>query len=224
MDYVLVEDQVSVLYGPGPWKHRFIQNDVDNLEIDYKVSPTEPGSYLKIADNLEVYPASVTIPPFDGNYQELSGPFWVFDNQVASGTYTVKDRDLTQIKGNLKNILAAERYKKEVAGVKLVVQGVEVTLETDRDIRNLFVQKYSLMGEGDTSGWKFPEAWLTLTKEDLGIIIATGAAYIQAQFDWEKNFVDQLDAATSIEELKVIKDTFCPPQVNERGLPSRNRE
>lgn len=224
MDYVLVEDQVSVIQGPGPWKHRFIQSDVDNLDIEYTVSPTEPGGYLKIADNLEVYPASIETPSFDSLYQELIGPSWTFTNGVARGIYTVKDRDINQIKGHLKNLLAAERYKKEVAGIKLVVQDVEVTLETDRDIRNIFVQKYSLMGDNDTSEWKFPETWLTLTKLDLGIIIATGAAYIQAQFDWEKGFVDQIDSAETIESLKSIKDSFLPPLQNDSGPAARNRE
>ena len=57
---------------------------------------------------------------------------------------------------------------------------------------------------------KFPEGWFTVTKAELGAVIAGGFTYIQEQFVWEKTFVDRIDATVSIEELKAIYEELNP--------------
>jgi hypothetical protein len=91
-----------------------------------------------------------------------------------------------------------------VAGTKTTIQDLEVTLDTSRDGRNVFIQKYTLMGEDDVVNWKFPEGWLTLTKTELGVAVATGAAHIQGAFDWEKAKVEEIEAAETVEALNAI--------------------
>ena len=67
------------------------------------------------------------------------------------------------------------------------------------------------MGDTDTVVWKFPETWLTLTKAELSSVVIAGAAYIQAQFDWEKSVADSIDAAATVDDLKAI--TIVEPAV-----------
>jgi hypothetical protein len=204
MAFLLVEDRQSVLLGPMDWRQRFFQGELDDLEVDYKVPPVLTG-YLRINDQLEIFPiVESTVPEHDPQFDQLAGPFWTFDNEEARGIYTRLDLNIDVIKSNLKNIAAAGRYRRENTPTTVTVQGTAVTLDVSRDNRNIFVQKYMMMGDADTVGWKFPETWLTLSKAELGSVIATGAAYIQAQFDWEKSIADSIDAASTADELKAI--------------------
>lgn len=205
MQYLLVENKQTVLLGPIFWRHRFIQSELDDLDITYTVPPVEPNSYLKFTDELEIYPiADLAIPQHDAIFEQLAGPFWNFDNQVATGHYTVLPRDLEAIKNDLRALAAAERYRKEVAGVQVTVQNTTVTVDTSRDGRNIFVQKYTLMADTDTVQWKFPETWLTLTRSELGVVVAAGAAHVQNQFDWESTIVAQITTAATVDDLRSI--------------------
>ena len=205
MQYLLVENKQTILLGPIFWRHRFIQSELDDLDIDYTVPPVEPNAYLKITDNLEVYPiADLLTPQYDSTFEQLAGPFWNFDNNVATGHYTVLPRDLEAIKNDLRSLAAAERYRKEVAGVQVTVQNTAVTVDTSRDGRNIFIQKYTLMTDADSVQWKFPETWLTLTRSELGAVVAAGAAHVQSQFDWESTIVAQIAAANNVDDLRSI--------------------
>ena len=205
MQYLLVENKQTVLLGPIFWRHRFIQTELDDLDIDYTVPPVEPNAYLKITDNIEIYPITELLTPqYDPTFEQLAGPFWNFDNQVATGHYTVVSKELDAVKNELRSLTAAERYRKEVAGVQVTVQDTTVTVDTSRDGRNIFVQKYTLMTDADTVQWKFPETWLTLTRSELGVVVAAGAAHVQSQFDWESAIVTQINSATTVDELQSI--------------------
>lgn len=203
MQYLLTENKQIVL-GPVFWRHRFIQSELDDLEVEYAVPPIEPNSYLKISDAIEIFPIeSITQPAYDPMYEQLVGPSWAFTD-VAIGTYTVTSRDLSVVKSDLKGLTASERYKKEVAGVKVTIQEQEVIVDTSRDGRNIFVQKYSMMTDADVVQWKFPSTWLTLTKADLGLVVTEGAAHVESQFIWEQEIVNQIEAAMTVDELKAI--------------------
>jgi hypothetical protein len=204
MQYLLVENKEIIHLGPLFWRHRFIQSELDDLEIEYAVSPVEPNAYLKITDSLEIFPIeSITQPSYDSTYEQLVGPLWTFTD-VAIGAYTVTSRELNVVKSVLKGFAAAERYKKEVAGVSVTIQGQEVVVDTSRDGRNIFVQKYQLMADTDIVQWKFPTIWLTLSKTDLGLAVTAGATYVEAQFVWEQRIANQIEAAVTVDELKAV--------------------
>lgn len=205
MQYLLVENKQTVLLGPIFWRHRFIQTELDDLDIDYTVPPVEPNTCLKITDNIEVYPiAEITADSCDTRFEQLAGPFWNFDNNLATGHYTTAPKSLDTIKSEFKQVAANERYRKEIAGVRVTVQDTVVTVDTSRDGRNIFVQKYTSMSDTDTVQWKFPETWLTLSKSELGTVVAAGAAHVQSQFDWERAIVAQIGSAGNVDELRAI--------------------
>jgi hypothetical protein len=204
MKYILVEDR-KIVHLVTDWRYRFIQRELDDLEIDFIAPPVEVG-YIKINNNFEIFPiTSSEMPDYDPIFEQLAGPFYEYRVNEVAESYLLNNRSIESIKTSLKEKVAAMRYNKEVAGVKITIQGKEITIETDRDTRNIFVQKYMLMDDNSTSEWKFPEGWLTLTKLELGTIIQVGANYIQSQFDWERNVSDQVDVATNINELRNIE-------------------
>jgi hypothetical protein len=202
MRYLLVEDRTFV-HLCIDWNQRFFQSELNNMGVDFGVPPV--GGYIKINDNLEFIPLTEDeIPSYDPLYEYLAGPVYTYLADQAKETYTKFEDKIENIRPKLKAIVAAERYRRECLGVVVNVQDIDITVETDRETRNIFVQKYMLMGENDVSAWKFPEGWLNINKAELGYIIFNGATYIQNQFNWEQEMSDQIDAATTIAELKTL--------------------
>lgn len=216
MQYVLVRDRQFILLGPIEWRARFIQSELNDLGIDYTVPQTEPASYLKINDNIEIFTATVKIPNHDPIYEELEGPYWNFDNNFADGWYYPRNKNLEHAKGALKNIAAAERYKKEIAGTKLTINGTEISVDTSREGRALYNQQLASMSTSTSIDWKFPEAWLTLSKTNMNAIVTGINTFIQDQFTWEKSISDAIDTATSREELTAI--TIVEPITDRLGV------
>lgn len=173
--------------------------DVNNLPLSF-----EGGIVIRQA--VEV------IPDHDSRVERLDGPFWTFTEDLGTATYTVLPRDLALIRSEMKKKAEEYRYNKEVAGVKITIQGQEVTVYTDRETRNVFVQALMLMGDTDNRRWKFPSEniWLYLSKADLATVVGAGAQYIQQQFDWEEDIGIRIDAAETIEDLLGIYPELSP--------------
>lgn len=213
-NYVLVENRQIIHLGPIPWRHRFIQSELDDLEVTYTVPPVEQG-YIRINDNFEIFPVGEAMGDSgDSRWEDPVGPTWEYVDNQAIPTFGKQDKSLDQIRQFIKNDLAAKRYVKEAAGTQVEIRpGIMVTADTSRDGRNIFVQVYGTMADDSTVDWKFPEGWFTITKAELGDVIAGGYTYIQEQFVWEKTYSDRVDAAIDVGELKAIYDELNPAVV-----------
>lgn len=203
--YVLVHKE-RVLVGPRDWNRPMFEGALQKLKLQTLLPRRDPQELpIVIDEDTYITNASITIPPHNERIETYHGPYWNFENMdLAVGTYEIKYKTLGSIRELLRNEAAAERYRKEVAGTKTTIQDLEVTLDTSRDGRNIFLQKYTLMGENDVVNWKFPEGWLTLTKTELGQAVLVGATHIQSAFDWEKAKVEEIEAAETVEELDAI--------------------
>jgi hypothetical protein len=178
----------------------------DELGISYNLpSNKTDDTVINISDTVKIYLATLDYStPYNPRIQYLDGPYWDYSTGVAVGTFVARDNPIESTKAYMKSIVATNRYNKEVAGTTANIQSTVVSIDTDRTTRNMFFQKYVLMGADDVVSWKFPEGWLTLTKTDLGDIVAAAVNYIQIQFDWESIVVTQIDSATTLAELAAI--------------------
>jgi len=206
MMYVIIH-KGRVILGPLAWAQKYY---TDVLKIRHRVEANIPGQAPEempytIDENTKIHEAVENKAQMDPMVQYYYGPHWDTSADVVVANYDVVDLPIESARNNFRALAAHERYKKEVSGVKVTIQDTEVTIDTTRGERDIFVQKYLLMGEDDTVNWKFPEAWLTLTKQELGLVVQTGAGYIQGCFDWEKDVNDQIDAAETAEELYAIE-------------------
>jgi hypothetical protein len=197
----------KVIIGPKEWNRGFFVFRFQQLKIDAPMIPrTAPTELPFVVDkDTRIVRAETTYDEIDPMVQYHRGPIWTINEEYAVASYEAVDTPIEQARSNFRNKAAGERYKKEVSGTKVTVQSTEVTLDTSRDGRNIFIQKFSLMEDDDTVNWKFPEGWLTLTKSELGQIVRAGATHIQSAFDWEKSINDQIDSATTAEELLAIE-------------------
>lgn len=205
MQYLLVQNRQSIMLGPVFWQPRFIKSVLADADIEYTPSPIAPESRISINETIEIFPISeLTQPSYDPVYEQLAGPWWTYNDTAALGHYTVVERDLTAIKSTLLEQTAATRWSRETAGIKYTINGVEVSVATDRESRNIWTQKILSLGDDGAVQWKFPQGWFTLTKTDLIAVLSAIDAYVQTQYDWEATIVVEINAATTAEELKSI--------------------
>lgn len=188
------------------WNRAIFQGALEKENITTLLPRVAPEELpLVINQDARIARVEEVRPPMNPMVEYYYGPLWDTTGDVVIANYEVHDTAIEFARGNFKSQAAEERWKKEVAGTTLNIQGTTVTVDTSREGRNIFIQKYSLMADAETVNWKFPEGWLTLTKAELGAAIATGAAFIQQSFDWEKEVNDQIDAASTKEQLLAIE-------------------
>jgi hypothetical protein len=223
--YVVTDhnNQNFVILGPVAWKPRYI-GDIISDEIQEDVTVTQAD---EIRVPFDPYPG-ITIRRATAVYEPITndliqvhqGPTWTYDDEnpetQATATWIAVDRDIREVRSILKNKVADLRWKKENAGITLTIQGVEVWCDTSRGNRDIFLQKFMLMGENDTVNWKFPNVWLNLTKNDLGQIVSAGGAYIQSCFDWEQIQNYEIDACETLAELAAL--VFEEPSETPNGF------
>lgn len=203
--YVLINNN-QVINGPRSWNYRSFESTLeDELEITQKLPMQKTDNDpIIINEETKILPATLIYQDFNSRIEHLDGPFWDFSDTLATGTFVIKPNNIDAVKSDLIAQVAAIRYTKETAGIKLTVQNTEVTVDTARGNRDIFVQKYLLMGENDTVQWKFPECWLTLSRSDLGFIVSSATAFIQDQFSWEESKALEINACSTLEELNEL--------------------
>lgn len=209
MKYLLVQNKKTVLLGPMEWRPRFIQSELNDLfdagekANKFTISLTETG-YVDCGDGFEIFPIAASEgSQHDPIYEHLEGPFYTYDNNVASEVYNVLDKDVYYVKESLKQLTKAERQRKQLLGTTLNIGGTVVTIATDADELANFVSLLSSIGE-DSVNWKFKEGFVTLTKVDVQNIVDTIRSHIQTQFDWEKEIHETINAATELTSLKSL--------------------
>ena len=207
MNYLLVENRQSgnpsILLGPIVWKPRFIQSEIDDLEVNYVVPPAEQG-YIKINDNLEIIPVIEAIDASaDPLYEGLAGPFYNYTDTTASMYYTKYDKPLVEVQAAYKQLAAAARYAKENLGTSVTIGDNTISLATDVASRANYLNLLNTVGEG-TINYKTNGAFIALDSAGLQAIVDAVNTHVQDAFNWEKGILDQIDAATSVEELKAI--------------------
>jgi len=209
--YALVHKNKTIA-GPKNWNKAFFEFILKRKKIDFEFIPRAPTDELPFVINQDtmIYPAEIVKEDLNPLIQYHQGPSWEIKEDVAIANYQVVETKLEFAKNNFKQLLAEARYKKETESTTATIQDTQVTLDTSRDGRNIFIQKYILMGDDDTVNWKFPEGWLLLTKPDLGDIITVGAAHIQAAFDWEKQIADQIDSEQTVWDLVKYQEIINP--------------
>lgn len=202
-----IKHKNRVVLGPLAWAQKYFTTV---LKVRHKIDANVPGKAPDVMpwvinEDTSIHEVIKNEPPLDTMTQAYHGPFWDTTGDVIVANYEVHNLPIESARNNFRAIAAFERYKKETSNVKVIIQETEVTADTSREGRNIFLQKFLLMSDTDTANWKFPETWLTLTKQELGAVMQAGAAHIQDAFDWEKDINDQIDSAQTAEELYAIK-------------------
>jgi len=203
--YVLIHKD-RVLVGPMGWNLGMFEGALQRINILATLPRTDPETLpLVIDDDTRITYARMIIPTHNELTETYYGPFWDFSGDVTVGNYEIKPREIPQIQEILIRRAADIRYQKEISGVKLTVQNIEVTVDTSRETRDNYAKHYLLMGDSNTINWKFREGWLTMSKAELATVVQACNNHVQNAFNWEKNKVDEITSKTTAEDLMSVE-------------------
>lgn len=214
MDMFILVNKGNVVLGPVRWsKKKFETVLEEEFEITTQLPKTmdENIPYVIDKDNT-IYSIDRGV---DGSYDPridiLNGPFWTFTDTNAVFHYEPMRMELQAVKNFMLQNLANERWKKENAGCKVTLNGVEYTFRTDRDTRNIF--NNALTSTQDTMNWKINvDNWIVLTKSDIQTITNSIMTHVQSCFDWEKQITEQIVTCPAYDLLLNIVIVEPPKQ------------
>ncbi len=205
--YALIQNN-QIKVGPRDWRYYFFKQYLDTNNLDSSSLPiNEPKDKKVITSDWKIIPVTeLDIPSYEQPFEQLAGPYWTLYDEYITGSYTVVDCPIDSIKNKLKETITNNRYNVEIGGCPFTFpDGTQVTLYTTREDRNVYLQAYQIMTEGQSIVFKFEGAvFKSVTKDELGMIVATGAAHIQTAFDWESQKYAEIDACNTIEELRAV--------------------
>lgn len=205
--YSLIHNSQLIL-GPIQWNYRLINAELEDLEINYKVSPRDYENVPIAADvgtKTYILPAVLLIPEYDSRFQGVGNFEWtiVEENDIpvrVEFNYSIGDKTLDQIKGEYKSQLAPIRRQKENTQITLTVNNTEILVSTSREQRLALVSK--LVSSPGPHLFKFDnEVWVEITTTDLQNIITQIDNKVQEAFDWEYQKLQEIDACTTGQEV-----------------------
>lgn len=227
--YALIHDSQLIL-GPIQWNYRLINSELEDLEIDYKVSPRSYENVPIAADvdtKTYILPAVLSIPDYDARFQGVGNFDWIIveENNIpvrVEFNYSIGDKTLDQIKVEYKSQVAPIRREKENTQITLTINNTEVTVSTSREQRISFVSKLS--SAPGPYLFKFNDnLWLDITSTDLQNIINQIDIKVQEAFDWEYQKIQEIDACTTGEEVyNVVLNESPVIENNPNAIPTNN--
>jgi len=206
MSYAIVHKQ-RVILGPVAWAQKYF---TDVLKIRHRITANIPGQAPEqfpyvIDENTSIYEVVEDRPEFNAMTEYHYGPQWDISANPIVASYTVEQQTVESARENFKILAAHERYKKEVSGTKVTINGTEIAISTHRGDRDVYVQKYLSLNDEGTINFKFGQQWVNLSKQDLNNIITAINTKVQSAFDWEANIHTQINDAETTEQLMAIE-------------------
>lgn len=226
--YALIHDNQLIL-GPIKYNYRLINSDLEELEIENKVSPRDYENVpIEIDSATETFllPVVEIIPEHDSRFQGIGNFEWIIirENNIPiriEMTYSINDKTLEQIKEEYKRQVSPIRKEKENTIIEIELNGSNVLVSTSREDRLSFVSK--LMASPETHNFKFiGGVWLEISTNELQYIISQIDLKVQEAFDWELLKLQEIDSCTTGEEVYsvVLKEPEQLEKLN--ALPTSN--
>jgi hypothetical protein len=207
----VVKFKGRVVLGLIPWNAQYIQDVMRNryrivIELPYLEPESTEFPYI-VNEDITIYPASENrddnINPM---IQQYFGPTWEFLEDHVVAHYEILPLKLEDAKNNYIARAANIRYNKEISGTKIIFNNIEYNIETNRNSRSKYIEKFIMLGDGESINWKFSEQWITLTKINIQNIIQAIDEHVQSAFDWEFNINNIINSATSLDDLLNIEE------------------
>ena len=203
--YALIHNSQLIL-GPIQWNYRLINGELEDLEVDARVSPRDYENVpFTFDENTYLIPAVQNIPEYDGRFQSVGNFDWeiIQENDVpvrVEFTYPILDKTLDQIKQEYKSQLPDIRRQKETQIIDVTLGETIVQVSTSREERVSFVSK--LVSSPGPHNFKFEnDVWLQITTTELEYVISQMDAKVQEAFDWEYSKVQEIDACETGEDV-----------------------
>jgi hypothetical protein len=204
--YALIHNSQLIL-GPIQYNYRMINGELEELEIDARVTPRDYENIpIRFDDLTFLVPVVQLIPEHDTRFQSVGNFTWeiIQENEIwPSGvemTYPISNKTLEQIKEEYKKQLPDIRRQKETQIIDVTINDTIVQVSTAREERVSFVSK--LVSSPGPHNFKFENnVWLQITTTELEYVISQIDAKVQEAFDWEYTKVQEIDACETGEDV-----------------------
>jgi hypothetical protein len=206
MYYSLIRNN-KIELGPRIWSWSAFYDYLIEESLDTSTLPKTAPDQPIVTDDWKILPTAAPTMPNNMNepFEQLAGPFWTINENDVTGYYDVAPVDIDAIKGILRAKVADNRYKLEIKEFNYNLNGNNVTVNTNREVRNNYFMKYLELDSDETIQWKFNQGWFETSKNDFKNINIMLKNQIQASFDWELQVNQQIDNCTSVDQLKLIE-------------------
>jgi len=232
--YTLLNNN-QIVTGPRDWNPKYFEYFLNQeFGIEYTLPDIPIGDSISFNDSVRLVPTYAgENPTVDPLFEMLAGPQFSFDeNNNHIATFFAQELPIENVKTNLKDNIAATRYSLETTPITTTLvsnTATTVTLNTDRESRLVYGQSLAVSTSTYSANWKFQEGFFTITQADLESIVNTVTAYVQSCFDWEAEKTVEIDAKTSVADLKLITltgfsavDTGTSPNLTNNGRNANN--
>jgi hypothetical protein len=203
--FVIVHNN-SVILGPMRWnRYRFQNTITEECEVTATLPDRNDGmSPIIVSNDVKILPIQGTEnPQFNPKIEFLNGPFWEFTDSAAIMSYRVEEMNIDSVKSMLKQQSADVRWKKEMSGVEVTINGTTHKFATDRETRNILQSHISAGLE--TVNWKFnADTWVQLSQTHLQQVLSATLAHVQLAFDWEMQKNTEIDSCATLNELDAV--------------------
>jgi hypothetical protein len=205
---LVVNNAIEV--GPRTWNYYIFLEYLEDESLPTTQLPRSAPSSAVITDDWNILPVQgITYPEnFNSNYEELVGPFWTIHSDHITGMYNKTSRNIDHIKGDLKNVVAANRYAAEVGTLEFTfADGQVVQLYTEREERMIYLNTLLVLPDELTTPFKFKNDVFraSVTKAELQQIVFLGMNHIRSAFEWEQTKAVEIDGTTTVEQLQLIE-------------------
>jgi hypothetical protein len=209
--YALIHNSQLIL-GPIKYNYRLINGEIEELEIDYKVSPRDYDNVpitIDVETKTYLIPAVKIIPDHDPRFQSVGNCEWtiVEENDIpirVEFSHSIDDKTLEQIKEEYKAQVAPIRWEKENKIIPLTINNTEVEVSTDRDERSQLANKKISCPvlQTETHNYKFHNGvWVGIGCTDIEYILEQIHHEVQEAFDWEIAKYIEIDACITKEDV-----------------------
>lgn len=175
----------NVILGPMKWNaRRFTEVIEDDCEITVTL-PTTNDTYYEVNDEIKIYPVQGTAnPEYNTKTEYLHGPFYEYIDGIAYSSMVVEQLPLSAAHNFIKQEAANVRWTKQNSGVKVTLNNVEYTFNTDLQTKSTFHQY--ITADLESVNWKVnQDTWIVLSKSDIQTVFNSIVNHVQSAFDWE---------------------------------------
>lgn len=220
-EYLVVIDEEPIdplkTWGPLKWNSGLINKGLIERGFPELSVPDDMTMFRKglipinaplvLSDRVKIYLVEYTESPvLDEIYQYNEGLSWVLEPNKVVGTYFVLDRTLNESKDILHQMLSEKYFNILSSGIEMIVKGVAIKVNTDLQSRFNLLQRFQIAEEDSIITCKLNhETWFKLTKSELLTVLQAIESHIDNVYSEEKNIFDQIENATTVEELKQIE-------------------
>lgn len=206
--YALIYNN-EIKVGPREWNKRVFEFEYNILTNQTANLPSEWTSteVITIDANTSIVPVYHTDDEYNPKIEQPAGPtLTVYADHVDAHMGKV-DKDINQVKAELKAVVATLRYEKEISGVD--VNGMHVM--TDRSSQAMLsgATNYVNLSPLATINWKAADGtWSEINQVQVEAMALAVAGHVQSCFSQEMTYNGQIDACTTLAELDALEFTF----------------